>query len=77
MTKIIDITDILVDRKRVNGLTKNQESALREVGLANHCVKSAVNWPEGREAYFRHCRNHLEKALVYLNEEIDGEQDES
>ena len=77
MMNIIDITDFLVDRKRAKGLTKNQETILREVGFAHHCAKSAAQWPEGREAYFRHCRDHLEKVMVYLNEELDGEQDES
>lgn len=77
MMNIIDITDILVDRKRVNGLTSNQETIVKEVGFAHHCAKSAAMWPQGKEAYFRHCRDHLEKALVYLNEEIDGAQDES
>ena len=74
-TNIIDITDILlVDRKN---LTENQREALKHVSLANSSALSATNYPQGREAYLRHCRSHLEKALVYLNEELDGPQDES
>jgi len=74
---IIDITDILVDRKRSDGLTENQREALKHVGLAHSCASSANIYPQGRENYFRHCRNHLEKALVYLNEELDGAQDDT
>lgn len=74
-TNIIDITDILlVDRKN---LTENQQEVVKEVGMAQHSIKCAANWPEGRENYMRHCRSHLERALVYLNEELDGPQDES
>lgn len=77
MTTIIDITDILVDKRYIDGLTKNHIEALKHVGIAHSCAKSSANWEEGKINYLRHCRKHLEEALVYLNEELDGEQDES
>ena len=77
MTTIIDITDILVDKRYIDGLTKNHTEILKHVGLAYSCAKSSANWEQGKVNYLRHCRKHLEQALVYLNEELDGEQDES
>lgn len=77
MTTIIDITDILVDKRYIDGLTKNHIEIVKHVGLAQSCVKSSANYEEGKDNYLRHCRRHLEKALTYLNEEIDGPQDES
>lgn len=77
MTTIIDITDILVDKRFIDGLTKNHTEVLKHVGIAHSCVKSSANWEQGKENYLRHCRKHLEQALVYINEEIDGPQDES
>ena len=74
---IIDITDILVEMKRADDLTTNEREALKHVGIAYSSARSANTYPQGRKNYFRHCRNSLEKALVYLNEELDGEQDES
>ena len=77
MTTIIDITDILVDKRFIDGLTRNHTEALKHVGIAHSCVKSSANWEQGKENYLRHCRRHLEQALVYINEELEGEQEES
>ena len=77
MMGIIDITDILMQKELTKELNENQQQVLDKLALAYGAAKSAANYPEGRDNYFRHCRTHLEKALIYLNEEIDGEQPDS
>ena len=69
---IHDIMDWIIKDKNLN---ENEKEILKLVISANCSVKSAVQWPEGRESYLRHCRNMLEQAIVYLDEELEDERE--
>ena len=69
---IHDIMDWMIRDKSLN---KNEKEILKLVTIANCYVKSAVNWPESREPYLQDCREKLERALIYLNEELEDERE--
>jgi hypothetical protein len=58
-------------------LNENEKEILKFVMIANCSVKSAAQWPKARRAYLMDCREKLEKALVYLEEELDGGRKDS
>jgi hypothetical protein len=68
---IHDIQDWLIKDKDLN---ENEKEILKLVMSANCFVKSAVQWPEGRETYLRDCRNMLVQAIVYLDEELEDDR---
>ena len=57
------------------GLNENEKEILKLVLSANCAVKSAAQWPEGRENYLRYSRDMIERALIYLNEELEDERE--
>ena len=69
---IYDLMDYLVKDKNLN---ENEKEILKFIISANCAVKSAVQWPEGREKYLRYSRDMLERALIYLNEELEDERE--
>ena len=68
-----------MDKQIQNGgdLNDNEEEILKFIGIAICSAKSAKQWPKARRNYLLDCRKNLECALIHLNEELDGEQEES
>lgn len=54
---------------------ENEKEILKYVLIASCCVKSAKNYPQGRKPYLRHCRDMLEKAMIYLDEELEDDRE--
>lgn len=68
---IHDIMDYMLRDKDLN---ENEKEILKLVMVANCAVKSAANWPDAREPYLQYCRDKLEQALIYLNEELEDDR---
>lgn len=68
---IIDIFDKMIKDPNLN---ENEREILKLVMIANCSIKSAAMWPAGRDGYLIDCREKLERALVYLNDEIDNDK---
>jgi hypothetical protein len=71
---IHNMMDYLIKDKNLN---ENEKEILKLVVSANCAVKSAVQWPDAREPYLRYSRDMLERALIYLNEELEDDPSES
>jgi len=71
---ILNLMDKMI---KDDGFNENEKEILKYVLIANCCVKSAKNYPQGRKPYLRHCRDMLERAMVYLDEELEDEREES
>lgn len=69
---IYNFMDYLIKDK---GLNENEKEILKYVTCANCAVKSAAQWPDARENYLRYSRDMLERALIYLNEELEDERE--
>ena len=57
-------------------LNKNEREILKLIFSADCSMKSATQCPEDREQYLNYCRERLAEALIYLDEEIDGDREE-
>lgn len=68
---IHDIMDWMITDENLN---ENEKEILKLVIIANCSVKSAAMWPDGRKEYLQECREKLETALIYLNEELEDDR---
>ena len=64
--------DILDRKFKDADLNDNEREIFKLIFSANCSIKSATQFPEKREEYLAYCRDRLEQALIYLDEEIDN-----
>lgn len=75
MTMTATITNIMDFLIKDKNLSENEKEILKLVVSANCGVKSAVQWPEAREEYLRYTRDMLDRALIYLDEELEDDRE--
>lgn len=72
---IIEMKDYTKSKQMELPLTVREQEIHKLIEIANHSSKAAQTYSDYRETHLRYCRNNLIKALIHLNEELDGPDD--
>ena len=76
MTKIIDINERRKTQQKLSILSSDNEEKdkfLLAMYSAMHCAKASRTWSDHKVAWLLNCRDALDRAMFYLEDELNEE----